>query len=68
MKKTLLLFLAALAISFSAQAKVTVISPGAENDALRLAVHYAEDGDTIEMTEGTYDSATITMLLSMARA
>ena len=54
MKKTLLLFLAALAISFSAQAKVTVISPDADNDALRLAVYYAANGDTIEMTEGTY--------------
>lgn len=54
MKKSLLLFLAALTLSFSAQAKVTVISPDAENDALRLAVHYAEDGDIIEMTEGTY--------------
>lgn len=54
MKKSLLLFLAALTFSFSAQAKVTVISPDADNDALRLAVYYAANGDTIEMTEGTY--------------
>ena len=54
MKKTLLLFLATVAIAITASAKVTTISPDAENDALRLAVHYAEDGDIIEMTEGTY--------------
>ena len=52
--KKLFFFLAALMLSFTAQAKVTIISPDAENDALRLAVHYAEDGDIIEMTEGTY--------------
>ena len=54
MKKSLLLIISALILSFTAQAKVTTISPNAENDALRLAVHYAEDGDIIEMTEGTY--------------
>ena len=52
--KKIFFFLAALMLSFTAQAKVTIISPDAENDALRLAVHYAEDGDIIEMTEGTY--------------
>ena len=53
MKKTFLLFTAAL-VAMAANAKVTTISPDEENDALRLAVHYAEDGDIIEMTEGTY--------------
>ena len=52
--KKLFFFLAAIAVAFTANAKVTTISPDAENDALRLAVHYAEDGDIIEMTEGTY--------------
>ena len=52
--KKIFFFLAALAVAFTANAKVTTISPDAENDALRLAVHYAEDGDIIEMTEGTY--------------
>ena len=47
------MFTAAL-VAMAANAKVTTISPDAENDALRLAVHYAEDGDIIEMTEGTY--------------
>ena len=53
MKKSIL-FLATLLCTLAASAKVTTISPDAENDALRLAVHYAEDGDIIEMTEGTY--------------
>ena len=53
MKKLFFLFTAAL-VAMAANAKVTTISPDPENDALRLAVHYAEDGDTIEMTEGTY--------------
>ena len=52
--KKFFLFLAAVALAMTANAKVTTISPDAENDALRLAVHYAEDGDIIEMTEGTY--------------
>ena len=52
--KKLFFFLAAIAVAFTANAKVTTISPDAENDALRLAVYYAEDGDIIEMTEGTY--------------
>ena len=52
--KKFFLFLAAIALAMTANAKVTTISPDAENDALRLAVHYAEDGDIIEMTEGTY--------------
>lgn len=52
--KKLFFFIAALAVAFTANAKVTTISPDADNDALRLAVHYAEDGDVIEMTEGTY--------------
>ena len=52
--KKLFFFLAAVAVALTASAKVTTISPDAENDALRLAVHYAENGDVIEMTEGTY--------------
>ena len=52
--KKIFFFLAAMALAITANAKVTTISPDAENDALRLAVHYAEDGDIIEMTEGTY--------------
>ena len=52
--KKLFFFLAAVAVALTASAKVTTISPDADNDALRLAVHYAEDGDVIEMTEGTY--------------
>lgn len=52
--KKLFFFLAAIAVAFTANAKVTTISPDADNDALRLAVYYAEDGDIIEMTEGTY--------------
>ena len=52
--KKIFFFIAALAVAFTANAKVTTISPDADNDALRLAVHYAEDGDIIEMTEGTY--------------
>ena len=52
--KKLFFFLAAVAVALTASAKVTTISPDAENDALRLAVHDAEDGDIIEMTEGTY--------------
>ena len=52
--KKLFFFLAAMVVAMTANAKVTTISPDAENDALRLAVHYAEDGDIIEMTEGTY--------------
>ena len=52
--KKLFFFIAALAVAFTANAKVTTISPDADNDALRLAVYYAEDGDIIEMTEGTY--------------
>ena len=45
---------AAVAVALTASAKVTTISPDADNDALRLAVHYAENGDIIEMSEGTY--------------
>ena len=52
--KKIFFFLAAMALAITANAKVTTISPDADNDALRLAVHYAEDGDVIEMTEGTY--------------
>ena len=52
--KKIFFFLAAMALAITANAKVTTISPDAENDALRLAVYYAEDGDIIEMTEGTY--------------
>ncbi len=52
--KKLFFFLAAVAVTLTASAKVTTISPDADNDALRLAVYYAEDGDVIEMTEGTY--------------
>ena len=52
--KKIYFFLAAMVLTITANAKVTTISPDAENDALRLAVHYAEDGDIIEMTEGTY--------------
>ncbi|MBR1996611.1 MAG: DUF5123 domain-containing protein [Paludibacteraceae bacterium] len=52
--KKIYFFLAAMVLAITANAKVTTISPDAENDALRLAVHYAEDGDIIEMTEGTY--------------
>ena len=52
--KKIYFFLAAMVLAITANAKVTTISPDVENDALRLAVHYAEDGDTIEMTEGTY--------------
>jgi hypothetical protein len=52
--KKIFFFLAAMALAITANAKVTTISPDEENDALRLAVHYAEDGDIIEMTEGTY--------------
>ena len=52
--KKIFFFLAAMALAITANAKVTTISPDAENDALRLAVHCAEDGDIIEMTEGTY--------------
>lgn len=52
--KKLFFFLAAVAVALTASAKVTIISPDADNDALRLAVHYAENGDIIEMSEGTY--------------
>ena len=52
--KKFFFFIAAAAVAMTANAKVTTISPDADNDALRLAVHYAEDGDIIELTEGTY--------------
>ena len=52
--KKFFFFLAVVLVAMTANAKVTTISPDAENDALRLAVYYAEDGDIVEMTEGTY--------------
>ena len=56
MKKNLLLILAALTLSFTAQAKEIVISPTSPEaaDNLRIALTSAEDGDVIIMQAGTY--------------
>lgn len=62
MKKSLLLFLAALTFSFSAQATVVNIDPSSEGNLRRGIRDKVQAGDTLVLADGEYDeSQSVTM-------